>query len=176
VTQRLSRPGTKAGQLQRAVRDLLYEHRDGGELPTSNRFLFYELVQRGVLDKSKTRARGRGADQNLSDACKRLRDVGLMPWEWIVDETRTLIVYQYADTVADFLLEDVDSARIDLWDGLMPPLLLCESRTFAGVLARTIAPTYLCPAAATNGQAGGFLHTNIAPILEDNERPIGSPR
>jgi hypothetical protein len=43
--------------------------------------------------------------------------------------------------------------------------LLCESRTFGGVMERTVAPAYLCAVAATNGQCGGFLHTNIAPIL-----------
>ena len=33
----LSKPQTKAGQLQRAVLELLHEHHDRGELPTSNR-------------------------------------------------------------------------------------------------------------------------------------------
>ena len=32
-------------------------------------------------------------------------------------------------------------------------------------MERTIAPQYLRAVAATNGQCGGFLHTNIAPIL-----------
>jgi hypothetical protein len=62
------RPGTKAARLREAVHAPLLEHEAAGELPTSNRFLFYELVQRGELDKSKTGARGRGADQDLSDA------------------------------------------------------------------------------------------------------------
>jgi len=72
--ERLSRPNTKAGRLQRAVLDLLREHEARGELPTSNRFLYYELVQRRVLDKAKTRRTGRGSDQDLADASKRLRD------------------------------------------------------------------------------------------------------
>ena len=36
----------------------------------------------------------------------------------------------------------------------------------AGAL-RGIAGRYLCPIAATNGQAGGFLHTDIAPLIEN---------
>jgi hypothetical protein len=70
------RPGTKAARLREAVHELLQRHRAAGELPTSNRFLFYELVQAGVLDKGKTRQNGRGSDQDLSDASKWLRDEG----------------------------------------------------------------------------------------------------
>jgi hypothetical protein len=40
------------------------------------------------------------------------------------------------------------------------------------VLGRGLAPAYLCPVTATNGQCGGFLHTNVVPILRDNERPV----
>ena len=109
------------------------------------------------------------ADQNVSDASTWLRDQGLVPWEWIVDETRSLTAYMYANTIADYIIDSVDRARIDLWDGLPPPLIICESRTFGGILARTLAQDYLCPVTATNGQAGGFLRTNVAPELE-NER------
>ena len=119
----LSKPQTKAGRLQRAVLELLHEHRDRGELPTSNRFLFYELVQAGVLDKTKTRQKGRGADQDLSDASKRLRDLGLIPWPWIVDETRSLTSWEYDATVAAYLAAAADYARIDCWAGEPPPLV-----------------------------------------------------
>ena len=63
-------PGWKAAALREAVHKLLLAHEERNELPTSNRFLFYELVQLGVLDKTKTRQTGRGDDQNRSDASK----------------------------------------------------------------------------------------------------------
>lgn len=128
------RPGTKAARLREVVHKLLLDHERSGETPTSNRFLFYELVQSGDLDKSKTRAKGRGADQDLSDASKWLRDEGLVPWEWIVDETRSLTEWRYADTVAEYVSEAVEGARIGCWNGSPPPLIVCESRTFGGVL------------------------------------------
>ena len=154
------------------MHDALLAHQRAGELPTSNRFLYYELVQAGVVDKTRTRATGRGADQDLADACKWLRDQGIVPWHWIVDETRVVTVWRYADTVAEYLRDVVDDARLDCWAGHRPPLLLCESRTFGGVLKRTLAPAYLCPVAATNGQVGGFLHAYIAPLLADNRRVV----
>jgi hypothetical protein len=163
----------KAAELRRAVHAVLLEHEADGELPTSNRFLFYELRQRGgPLYGHSNRGRGRSQDQNLSDASKWLRDEGRVPWSWIVDETRSLTAYSYAETVADYVADSVDDARIDCWGGELPPLLICESRTFGGALARTLAAGYLCPVTATNGQVGGFLHTNVVPILAGNERRV----
>ncbi len=62
-------------------------------------------------------------------------------------------------------------ARIDCWDGEPPPLILCESRSLAGVLRR-IAAQYLCPITSTNGQVGGFLVTEVAPLLEGGRRML----
>jgi hypothetical protein len=47
----LSKPNTKAGQLQRACLEILREHEEDGALPTSGRFIFYELEGRGVIPK-----------------------------------------------------------------------------------------------------------------------------
>jgi hypothetical protein len=69
----------------------------------------------------------------------------------------------------EFLLDEISLARIDVWDGEEPPLILCESRSLAGAL-RSIAAEYLCPIASTNGQAGGFLHTSIAPLVRGGRR------
>jgi hypothetical protein len=163
----------KAGALRRAVHERLLAHEAAGELPTSNRFLFYELRQRGgPLYGHASRGEGRSQDQNLSDASKWLRDAGLVPWDWIVDETRSLTAYRYAPTVAEYLTGSLGSARINCWGDAPPPLIICESRTFSGVLERTLAPEYLCPVTATAGQVGGFLHTNVVPLLEGNERRV----
>src|SRR4029453_18457940 len=95
-----------------------------------------------------------------------------VPWDWIVDETRSLTAYLYAETVGEYLADAVHEAPTNCWGNPPPPLIICESRTFGGVLARTIAPEYLCPVTATNGQVGGFLHTNVVPLLRDAERPV----
>jgi hypothetical protein len=81
-----------------------------------------------------------------------------------VDETRTLHNPRYASSVYQYVDDVLPSARIDLWQGESPPLILCESRSLAGVL-RGIADAYLCPIAATNGQTGGFLHTTVGPLV-----------
>jgi hypothetical protein len=166
----LSAPGSKAGQLQRACLDVLREHEVDGALPTSGRFIYYELVQRGVVDKAKTRKTGRSSDQDVADALMRLRECGLVPWGWLVDETRALAEWEHAPSVAEYVRRAVDEARVNPWSGA-PPLILTESRSLAGVL-RGLAYQYVAPIAATNGQVGGFLRTEIGPLLAAASRSV----
>jgi hypothetical protein len=123
-------------------------------------------VQAGVVPKAATGARR--ADQNTIDALKHLRDAGLVPWEWIEDETRTLDQWATAATVAEYVAGAVGAASIDRWDGAPAPLILCESRSLAGAL-RATAALYACPIASTNGQTGGFLITKVAPAYRSGQ-------
>jgi hypothetical protein len=171
----LSAVESKAGKLQRACLDLLREHEHDGAIPTNGRFLFYELEQQGVIPKAYLAAggsrRARQPAQDISDATMRLREIGLVPWEWILDETRKLTTWRYAASVYGYVADSVSRARIDCWGGERPPLILCESRATAGVLER-IAGDYLCPITATGGQSGGFIVTDIVPVLAGNESKV----
>ena len=92
----LSAADSKKGRLQRECLKLLREHERNGDIPTNSRFLFYELEQRGVIPKKydgvnpKTKNYARTPLQDVSVATMHLREVGLVPWHWIEDETRTL--------------------------------------------------------------------------------------
>jgi hypothetical protein len=72
--------------------------------------------------------------------------------------------------VAEYVRRSVDRARINPWPG-EPPLLLVESRSLGGVLRATTGE-YLVAIAATNGHTGGFLHTEVAPVLAGNYRVV----
>jgi hypothetical protein len=172
VDERLSAPASASGQLQRAILKILREHEQQPDgLPTSTRFVFYELVQRSIIEKKAKAAAGRRADQNVADALFLLRERGIVPWDWIVDETRSLEQWAYSTTIADYLIDQVDSARLDVWDGEPPPMILTESRSLAGVL-RNLSMRYLASIAATNGQVGGFLRTDVAPALAPGQRVL----
>lgn len=168
----LSKEGTKKGDLQRACLKLLYEHQADGALPTSGRFIFYELEGRGIIPKVYLKPDGtpmaRTPAQDVADALYHLREAGIVPWSWLVDETRDLTRWAYAESVYQYVEDSLPHASIDLWGGEPPPLILCESRSLAGVL-RNIAGTYLSPIAATNGQVGGFLHTDVGPLIGSAE-------
>ena len=57
-------------------------------MPTSARFLFYELVAAEMVSKQATGARR--SDQDMLDALTDLRNSDEIPWDAIVDETRSL--------------------------------------------------------------------------------------
>jgi hypothetical protein len=169
----LSAPDTNAGRLQRQCLEKLQlheQHPDG--LPTSVRFIFYEFVKDGLIIKSGDKKGGRRSDQNIADAMFRLREVGVVPWEWISDETRSLTTWRCAPTVADYLKKTVALARIDPWDSKLPPMILTESRSLCGVLRDKLSYEYVTPIAPTGGQVGGFLRTDIAPALTPGQRVL----
>jgi hypothetical protein len=156
---------SKISRIRDALIQLLREHERDDTLPTSGRFLFYELIGRGVI--SKERDGSRRPDQIVTDALTQLREDGSIPWDWIVDETRTLEDYSGATSIKQALLDYLPAARLDPWEG-ETPLVLTESRSLAGVL-RPVAWNYRVQIASTNGQCGGFLHTKIGPLLADAE-------
>jgi hypothetical protein len=171
----LSGASTKAGRLQRALLELLRQHERDGALPTNGRFLFYELEQAGVIPKVYVDAEGRKAARQPKDDIAReltmLREAGLVPWWWITDETRSVDEWQFAPSVFDYVVEAAQRARIDAWGGKPAPLIICESRATKGVLGR-VASDYLAPITATNGQAGGFLVTDVVPLINDDDREV----
>jgi hypothetical protein len=159
---------SKAARLREELLTLLQEHHREGALPTSARFLFYELVTRGVVSKQPTGKRR--ADQDMSDALTDLRENGDIPWDWLIDETRRLEDYSGSATIADGVLVGLDYIDLDPWAGGVP-LILCESRSLAGCL-RSIVSEYSIRIASTNGQCGGFLHTDVVPILRPGQRVL----
>jgi hypothetical protein len=159
---------SKIGALRDLLVALLQEHERDEALPTSARFLFYELVQRGQLSKTSTGARR--PDQDMHDALMDIRESGRVPWDWIVDETRSLDDFTGYPTIKQGVLGGLPCIVLDPWRS-RAPMVLTESRSLAGVL-RAVVRDYACRVSATNGQCGGFLRTNIAPMLQADDRVI----
>jgi hypothetical protein len=159
-----SRPNKKSRH-ERWCLALIYEHQQRGEIPTSARFLYYELVQRGLLDKHED-----------NDVPERLRDLsiwGLVPWNSIVDETRSVTTWRSASSVIEYIRSSLHhSTMISPWAGYgSPPLIITESRSLRGVL-RSLSSDYLCPITSNNGQAHRYIVTQIAPLLEQTDRDV----
>jgi hypothetical protein len=154
---------SKIETIRNALRELLAQHRQEDTLPTSARFLYYELVTLRVISKEKTGKRR--PDQNMIDALTDLRERGEIPWDWIVDETRSIEDYSGFPTIKKGVLAylDGDAIPLDPWSGEVP-FILTESRSLTGVL-RALCDQYGVRIAPTNGQCVGFLHTKVAPRL-----------
>ena len=162
-------PNTKIGAIRIALLALYKEHKAQANLPTSARFLYYELIAKGVISKVKTGARR--TDQDMLDALTDLRERTEPPsiaWDAIVDETREFTVWNTCHTIAEGMRDAWENARLDFWHPELPPVILCESRSLRGVL-EPLAYEYHAPIASTNGQCAGFLHTKVAPALEPGQ-------
>jgi hypothetical protein len=170
AVERLSKPGSDCGILQRAMLALYLEHRDDGALPTGGRFLWYEMVQRGVVDKKKARGHpgvtGRGIDQNVGEALLHLRKVRIVPWADIVDDTRDTSDWSGYPTVLDGVVDRIDGTRLDPWKGV-PPLFLCESRQTAAVL-EPVVYEHRALISGLGGHVHGHLVVDVVPRLRDN--------
>jgi hypothetical protein len=165
----MSKPDTDRGKLQRICLDLLREHRKQGldGLPTNNRFLAYELMQRGIIVKRNEKGKRRG-DQNMHEALTHLREVGIVPWGWLDDESRKPIFNPSWDSLTEWGLTAVEWVRLNPWKG-RPPKILTESRAVAGVL-RNLTRQVCVDVFPTGGQCGSFLRTVVAPELEPGDR------
>jgi hypothetical protein len=172
----LSGEHTRKGILQRALLARLAIHEADAMLPTNCRFLFYELEHEGVVSKERRQPKPgcttfRTDSQDLADALLRLREIGAIPWEWIEDETREMHIIRSAGSIADYLDESLRLATLDRWDGQPAPLIICESRSLAGVL-RATADDYACHITSTNGQTKGFLVTDVVPWMETGQQVL----
>ena len=158
------RESTAKERLRTALLKAYRQHRRAGALPTSARFLFYELSGWGVVGK-----KGSGLPDStyMTRVLTELRKEGAIPWAAIVDETRSLDSWRCSPSVAEHVLKSVHRARLDPWAGDRP-LVITESRSLAGVLRRT-AMRYLVDIASVNGQCAGFLHTDLGPMLQETE-------
>jgi hypothetical protein len=159
---------SKIGALRELLFSLLQEHERDDTIPTNARFLYYELVQRGQLSKERTGARR--PDQNLHDALTDIREDGRIPWDWIVDETRSLDDYTGYRSIKEGVLAQLPYIELDPWRG-RAPMNLTESRSLAGVL-RDIVAEYRARISSTNGQCGGHLRTRVAPELRPGDRVL----
>jgi hypothetical protein len=166
---RLSPADTKIGRLQREALRVLREHHAAGMLPTNGRFLFYELEQQGIV--SKVRLGARRADQDLTDALLDLRERLIVPWTWIVDETREFQEWGAVRSGKAALLREAERILLDRWWPEQAPILITESRSLAGVL-ETLAYQYAVPMTSCNGQVGGHLRVEVLPRYRESRRVL----
>jgi hypothetical protein len=106
--------------------------------------------------------RGRRTDQDMDDALTDLREIGQVPWESIVDETRSIRYHLSYRSIKDGLKAKLPHVRLDPWNG-QAPFTLTENRSLAGVLD-DLYTQFCVNIAATNGQCGGFI-----PMLNEGD-------
>ena len=107
---------------------------------------------------------------DINAATVDLREAASIPWAWLDEHaTRSASTPFYRDTIAEDLIRCLGICHLNVWGDDEPPLILCESRGVATVLAAT-AREYGVALAATGGQSAGFLVNDIAPLVGTTAR------
>jgi len=160
---------TLDGQMRRWVYELWRQHKDEGLLPTSARFLYYELVAAEKIQKDAgftKDGKKKRTDQRLISALTALREKGYIPWEDIVDETRSVTGFRRPRNLKEAVENTLRRSHVSLWLSQSPPIVICESRSLLGSI-RDLCEEYQVPAASTNGACNGFLRTKLKDEFEE---------
>jgi hypothetical protein len=133
--------------------------------------VFYELEQAGHIPKHDDRINPRTGekivrrtDTYLAEALTILSEEGLIPWDWLNDETRDVVQTTGSSSILEDLPNCLPICHIDPWGETLPPITVTESRAVKGVLAR-LAGQYLAPLTSVGGMTKRHLVNKVAPLL-----------
>jgi hypothetical protein len=114
--------------------------------PQTVRQVFYQLVARGVIDKTEAQYQ-----QTVIRLLSEMRLTGRIPWDWIVDESRRTRITQTFDNISDALRDTAQFYRrsalrdchdyIEIWS---------EKEALAGIIY-DVASDYDVPVVVSKG-------------------------
>jgi hypothetical protein len=116
------------------------------------RQLYYALVSAGVIDKTE-------ADYGrLKRVMKDAREDGIVPWEWLVDNTRSVISNRTWDSLSGLLEDSAKMYRADLMRQQNVAIQLWAESDSIGSVASQVALKYAVPTFIGRGySARGYL-------------------
>jgi hypothetical protein len=133
--------------------------------PMTLRGLFYQLVSRAAIAKTEQ------AYENLGRMLCKLRKDGIVPWSWVIDNTRGLRRLDTFQSVGDALELIHRIYRRDPWeDQDRVVYVMCEKDAISGVLAQETDP-YFVPLGVVRGFSSQTFLNAIAEEIIDCDKP-----
>lgn len=136
--------------------------------PATVRHVCYQLhhVYRLIPDMSK-----RSTDK-VSGILTRAREDGLIPWEWIVDDTRAVERRAAWSDPVDFFESVAHQYRVDRWaDQPNRVMVISEKSTVAGML-RPVLRRWAVPFASFHGHSSATALNDLARESVADDRPL----
>lgn len=158
----------KSGRgMAQASLDLIEAMRAAAESsqPITGRGIGYKLFTQGLIGSMS-----KNEMQRVYRLLKQARENDIIPWEWIVDETREIERVPSWDDPADYVLAVSRSYRRDFWNQQPQRLIVAsEKGTVRGVL-RPILDAYGVGFMVLHGFSGATTVYDIA--QDDDGRPL----
>ena len=110
------------------------------EQPLTVRAVCYRLFNRKLIPTM-----GKNATARVSTVLTTARERGMIPWEWIVDETRDISGWANWDDPDRFLAETRDTYRKDRWADQPERVFVVSEKGTVGGIIRPILAAYAVP-------------------------------
>jgi len=148
----------------RAIRDSIRETLEDMH-PQTVRGLFYQLVTRGLVEKSESEYK-----TTIVRLLAAMRRAGEIPYEWISDESRWMRKPETFDSYGEALRRTAANYRRDLWaDQPVYVEIWCEKEALAGLIVEETW-TYDVPLLVSKGFSSlSYLHS-AAKQIEAHEK------
>jgi hypothetical protein len=163
--KRKVRTGEETAKMEEAVQDILHRYH-----PQTVRQVFYQLTVRGLVEKSESGYR------QVEALTVNMRKGGDIPFDLIVDNTRSVAQPQTFSKVEDAVSDLVESYRKSLWDGRPSRIQVWLEKDALASVISPITSKYDVPLFVARGYSSlSFLHNDAKPILEewaDDDLPI----
>lgn len=158
--RRTRRTKANVAVIRNAIHDVIAD-----DPPMTVRQVFYQLVTRGVIDKTEEQYQ-----RTVIRLMTEMRLSGALPFSWVVDESRRVRVTQTYDNVADAIKQTARFYRrsalaqepdyLEIW---------CEKDALAGALW-DVTSDYDVPLMVSRGQPSlTFLYSSAQAIAEADE-------
>jgi hypothetical protein len=135
--------------------------------PASVRSVCYQLFNRGIISSMTT-----GETQKVSRLLVYARENRIVPWEWIVDETRDLERISSWSSLADYGESVLRSYRRDFWDRQTDRVeVWSEKGTIRGILA-PILDEFAVTFSVKHGFDSATSVNAVAEQTAGNDRPL----
>jgi hypothetical protein len=135
--------------------------------PASVRSVCYQLFNRGLIASMKT-----SETQKVSRLLVYARETEVIPWEWIVDETREPERISAWSDISDYGQTIVKSYRKDFWQRQIDRVeVWSEKGTVRGVLD-PVLDEFAVTFSVKHGFDSATSVNSVAPRTADNERPL----
>jgi hypothetical protein len=135
--------------------------------PASVRAVCYQLFTRGIIASMKT-----SETQKVSKQLVYARENGIIPWEWIVDETRTGECYNTWGDLSSYGRTVVKGYRKDFWRHQNETVeVWSEKGTVRGVL-KPVLDEFAVEFHVKHGFDSATLVNDVADRIADLDRPL----
>lgn len=135
--------------------------------PATVRAVCYQLFIRHLIANM-----GKNETKKVSSHLTTARENGMIPWEWIVDETRQVEQRQTWSTPSEYADTVMNAYHKDWWAEQPERLMVISEKGTVGGVLRPVLHEYRVPFLMVHGWSSATAIKNLASFSVADERPL----